>query len=154
MSFPYRKASSPGEEDPNAPKDLIYVVVHGIDIEPPVPIAYKTSIMGARAEAARKVQPLLQDELGPYALTKLCTCKIEETKQFEEAADGIVDEDALNLETVEGFTTVAQLEYRAETEGDMELKVARESQLDAEEEAEVEILEQEGDTDMKDEGLF
>src|SRR5258706_7670143 len=100
ISFPYRKASSPGEDDPNAPKNLIYVVVHGVDIEPPVPIAYKTSIMGAQAEAARKAQLLLQDELAPYALTKLCTCKIEERKQFEEAADGIVDEDALDVETV------------------------------------------------------
>lgn len=64
-----------------------------------------------------------------------------------------MDEDALNLETVEGFTTVAQLEYRAETEGDMELKVALESQLDAEEEAGVEalIIGLGGEVDMKDE---
>ena len=153
LTHPHRKASSPGEEDPNAPKNLIYVVVHGIDIYPPVPIGYKISIVGVRAEAAHKAQLLLQDESGPYALSKLCTCKVEETKQFEEAADGIVDEDALNLETVEGFATAAQLEYRAETEGDMELKVALERRLDAEEEAEVEamILEQEGDVDMKDE---
>jgi len=148
-----RKASSPGEEDPNAPKNLMYVVVHGIDIEPPVPIAYKTSIVGTRAEAAHKAQLLLQDESGPYTLSKLCTCKVEETKKIEEAADGIVDEDALNPETVEGFTTAARLEYRTETEGDMEWKVVLQRQLDAEEEAEVEalILTQEGDADVKDE---
>ncbi len=135
--------------------------MHGIDIEPPVPIAYKTSIVGTRAEAAHKAHLLLQDELGPYAMNKMCTCKIEETKKFEEAADGIVDEDALDPETVEGFATAAQLEYRAEMEGDMRLKVVLERQLDAEEEAEVEelILEPEedgdgdvdGDVDMKDE---
>src|SRR5258706_3910055 len=96
LILPHRKASSPGEEDPDAPKNLIYVVVHGIDIEPPVPIAYKTSIVGTRAEAAHKAHLLLQDELGPYAMNEMCTCKIEETKKFEEAADGIVDEDALD----------------------------------------------------------
>lgn len=135
--------------------------MHGIDIEPPVPIAYKTSIVGTRAEAAHRAHLLLQDELGPYALSKICTCKMEETKKYEEAADRIVDEDALDPETVEGFATAAQLEYRAEREGDMRLKVMLEKQLDAEEEAEVQelILEQEedvggdvdGDSDMKDE---
>jgi hypothetical protein len=127
--------------------------VHGIDIEPPVPIAYKTSIVGTRAEAAHKAHLLLQEESGPYALSKLCTCKVEETKKLEEDADRIVDEDALNPETVEGFATAARLEYRAETEGDMGLKVALERELDAEEEAEVEalLLEQEGDADMMDE---
>jgi hypothetical protein len=126
--------------------------VHGNNIEPPVPIAYKTSLVGARAEAAQKAQLLLQDESGPYALSKLCTCKVEEAKKYEEAADAIVDEDALDPETVEGFTTAAQLEYRAETEGDMQLKLEVERQLDAEEEAEVEVLisEQEEDADMKD----
>lgn len=160
----HRKASSPGEEDPDALKNLIYVVVHGIDIEPPVPIGYKTSLVGTRAEAAQKAQVLLQDESGPYALSKLCTCKAEETKKFEEAADKIVDEDALDPETVEGFTTAAQLEYRAEAEGDIKLKVELERELDAEEEAEVErlVLEEEAeverlvlgdgeDVDMKDE---
>jgi len=126
--------------------------VHGIDLEPPVPIAYKTSIVGTRAEAAHKAHLLLQDESGPYALSKLCTCKKEETKKLEEAADEIVEENALDPETVEGFTTAAQLEYRAETEGDIELKVALERQLDAEEEAEVEalILEQDEDAEMTD----
>jgi hypothetical protein len=149
----HRKASSPGEEDPDAPKNLIYVVVHGVDIEPPVPIAYKTSIVGTRAEAAHKAHLLLQDESGPYALSKLCTCKAEETKKLGEAADEIVDESALDPETVEGFATAAQLEYRAETEGDMALKVALEKRLDEEEEAEVEalILEQDEDADMEDE---
>lgn len=132
--------------------------MHGVDIEPPVPIAYKTSLVGTRAEAAQKAQVLLQDESGPYALSKLCTCKAEETKKFEEAADKIVDEDALDPETVEGFTTAAQLEYRAETEGDLKLKVELEKQLDAEEEAENDKLEEaeveklvlgeEGGTDM------
>ena len=61
---PNRKASSPGEEDPDAPKDLIYDVVHGIDIKPPVSIAYKTSIMGTRAEAAHKAHLLLQGARG------------------------------------------------------------------------------------------
>jgi len=135
-----RKASSPGEEDPNAPKNLIYVVVHGVDIEPPVPITYKTSIVGTRAEAAQQAHLLLQDESGPYTLSKLCTCKAEETQKLEEAADKIVDEDALDPETVEGFTTAAKLEYRTEMEGDMRLKVALERLLDAEEEAEVESL--------------
>lgn len=143
----HRKASSPGEEDPDAPKNLIYVVVHGIDIEPPVPIAYKTSLVGTRAEAARKAQVLLQDESGPYALSKLCTCKAEEMKKFAEAADKIVDEDVLNPETVEGFTTTAQLEYRAETEGDIQLKVELERQLDAEEGDEVERLEEEAEVE-------
>ena len=131
--------------------------MHGIDIEPPVPIAYKTSVVGTRAEAAHNAHLLLQDESGPYALSKLCTCKVEEMKKLEEAADGIVDENALDPETVEGFATAARLEYRAELEGDMRLKVALERQLDAEEEAEVEelLLEQEedadADADMKDE---
>ena len=40
---PQQKVSSPGGEDPDGPKNLIYVIVHGIDIRPPVPIAYKTS---------------------------------------------------------------------------------------------------------------
>ena len=126
--------------------------MHGVDIEPPVPIAYKTSVVGTRAEAARKAHLLLQDESGPYALSKLCTCKVEETKKLEEAADEIVDENALDPETVEGFTTAAQLEYRAKMEGDMELKVACERELDAEEEAEVEalILEQEEGADIMD----
>ena len=63
-----------------------------------------------------------------------------------------MDENALDPETVEGFTTAAQLEYRAEMEGDMELKVACERELDAEEEAEVEalILEQEEDAEDAD----
>jgi hypothetical protein len=126
--------------------------VHEINIEPPVPIAYKTSLVGTRAEAARQAHLLLQDESGPYALSKLCTCKADEAKKLEEAADAIVDEDALNPETVEGFTTAAQLEYRAETEGDMQLKLEVERQLDAEEEAAVEelIFEQEKDVDMED----
>ena len=29
-----RKVSSPGEEQPDAPKDLTYVVVHAVDVEP------------------------------------------------------------------------------------------------------------------------
>ena len=68
---PNRKASSPGEDDPDAPKNLIYVFVHGIDIKPPVSIAYKTSIMGTRAEAAHKAHLLLQDASGRYARSKL-----------------------------------------------------------------------------------
>lgn len=120
-----------------------------------MPIAYKSSVVGTRAEAAQQAQILLQDESGPYALSKLCICKVEETKKFEEAADGIVDEDALNPETVEGFTTAAQLEHRAEAENDIQLKVEVERQLDAEEleEAEVEtlVLEQQEDVDMLDE---
>ena len=58
--------------------------MHGIDIEPPVPIACHTSIIGTRAEAAHKADLLLQGESGPYAPSNLCTCKVEETKKIEE----------------------------------------------------------------------
>ena len=61
---------------------------------------------------------------------------------------GIVDEDALNLETAKEFTIAVRLEYRAETE----VVEAEGGQLDAEEEAEVEaLIEQKGDIDVKDE---
>ena len=43
--------------------------------------------MGTRAEAGCQAHPLLQDDSGPYALSKHCTCEIEQTKKFETAAD-------------------------------------------------------------------
>ena len=43
--------------------------------------------MGTRAEAGRQAHLLLQDDSGPYTLSKRCMCKIEETKKFEMAGD-------------------------------------------------------------------
>ena len=43
--------------------------------------------MGTRAEAGHQAHPLLQDDSGPYILSKRCTCEIEQTKKLETAAD-------------------------------------------------------------------
>ena len=77
--------------------------------------------MGTRAEAGHQARPLSQNDSGPYALNKLCTCKIEETKKFETAADEEeeAESEALIPEQGEGSDADAGADADADADADM-----------------------------------
>jgi hypothetical protein len=90
----------------------MFVVVHDIDIGPPVYIKPKTSAVLARAMASLSAKSLLEDPMSQFHFDKVCTCsrneKAEKTKLYSAAADLVADENDLNTETVEGFAITAQ----------------------------------------------